>query len=780
MNILETAVAAAKAGIAVIPVKEDGSKEPAIAWKAYEERLPTKEELTSWFVKQERTGLGFVCGVASGGLELLEFDDPEAIIAFKTASVEAGLWAVVKRLELGYCETTPGGGIHWLYRVPEPLKNTKLASRPCPGPPDCTKHVPGKPHVMIETRGLGGYVVVAPSHGKVHETGNAYELRAGGIASIPDLTGDERDEVFALAQILDQMPRPTVEPRPHIQAGAAAENGDRPGDDFNRRAAWVAVLEPHGWKHVRRIGHLDYWRRPGKQHGNHSATTGIRGGDVSADYLYVFSSATDFDAERGYSKFAAYTILNHGSDDSAYAASARALRAQGYGGESGERYDKDIEEILAKAEGSASESVGPRHAERSSDYHFETAFPPDHFVAKYIAYASQMTDAAHEYHEALAVALLSACTPGLRAHLSAWPNGLSTNLYMVMVGSSTRSRKSTAIGRMKGLLARVDDMALFPDRFSTEAMLEQLAMRPRRPAIWFPDEWGQVLENMPRQPLLEDALLRLYDSPRTYDYARHSKRIKGGDKVEDHDRVVDPHWGIVGATTEAVFDAISSRAVQSGFLPRFAYIYPEHLPERMALKASAPAAADAERELVTYLRNLYQWSTIVFDTAVVRFEEDALALIDDFMIEVEEAGDTMLARLPPMALKVAMLASAGSYVPSNPLLEVTVEHARIGVALVRRWGEFARRFANDIGGFDAMERRFHGRCDKALAFVRVTSRRSRQEVMRELRVSAEELDRIQRTLHERGVIALKQGEASGGRPPLFWEAVSIADGSARK
>lgn len=788
-TILDTAVAASKAGICVVPVKEDGSKQPDLpAWTQFQERLPSKVELTDWFVRQERTGLGFICGKVSGGLELLEFDDPDAYHAFKAACVEEGLWPVLKTLEAGYFETTPGGGVHLLYRTPAPLKNTKLAVKPCPGAPVCTKHAAGKPHVLAETRGEGGFVVVAPSHGAVHATGGEYVQRGNGVAALPELDTDTRDHLFLVAQSLDQMPRPSAEPQPRIRSEAS---GERPGDDFNARADWMEdVLGPHGWKVVKRYGGLTYVRRPGKSD-SHSATFGPRG---DGDYLYVFSSSTEFDTERGYSKFAAYTLLNYGASDADFATAARELRTQGYGGAYG-----DVSDLLAgggsqlESEASAGERGDtpplasstdvpdePKAVSfRSADYRFESAFPPGHFVARYVEYASQLTDAAHEYHEALGVALLSACTPGLRARLSAWPNGLATNLYMVMVGSSTRSRKSTAIGRMKAILDQVDDTAVFPDRFSTEAMLEQLAMRPRRPAIWFPDEWGQVLENMPRQPLLEDALLRLYDSPRAYDYARHSKRIKGGDKVDDHDRVVDPHWSIVGATTEAVFDAISSRAIQSGFLPRFAYIYPEHLPARMPLRANAPAAVDLERELVGYLRNLYSWSSIVYDTAVVRFTEDALAAVDDFMIEVEESGDTMLARLPPMALKVAMLCAVGREVPSNTILDVGIEDARVGVAMARRWGEFAQRFAADIGGFDALERRFQGRCDKALAFVRFTGKRSRQELMRELRVSAEELDRIQRTLLERGVIVLKQGESAGGRPPLFWEAASIADGGAR-
>src|SRR5262249_48813656 len=55
-----------------------------------------------------------------------------------------------------------------------------------------------------------------------------------------------------------------------------------------------------------------------------SATTGHDGHDV----LYVFTTRTPFDAERGYGKFAAYAVLEHGGD---FKAAARALHDRGFG-----------------------------------------------------------------------------------------------------------------------------------------------------------------------------------------------------------------------------------------------------------------------------------------------------------------------------------------------------------------------------------------------------------------------------------------------------------------
>jgi hypothetical protein len=106
-----------------------------------------------------------------------------------------------------------------------------------------------------------------------------------------------------------------------------------PGDDYNQRTDWAEILVPAGWTHVGTRGAVRYWRRPGKNIGI-SATTGY--GDQGRDLLYVFTTSSEFDAERSYSKFSAHALLQHGGD---YGAAAGALRKGGYGAPLPERND---------------------------------------------------------------------------------------------------------------------------------------------------------------------------------------------------------------------------------------------------------------------------------------------------------------------------------------------------------------------------------------------------------------------------------------------------------
>jgi putative DNA primase/helicase len=331
--LLDTAQALTAAGCCVIPVRPDGTKAPAARWEKYQHHLPAPDDLQGWFTGGRFDGLGVVCGAISGGLEMFEVEGRAVALVPELAQILAdnGAAELWQRLSSGYLEQSPSGGFHWLYRVVDgPARgNTKLARRPATAA-ELEENPKDRVKVLIETRGEGGFVVVAPSAGRTHDTGAAWRMIAGGPASIPAVTSDERDLLYLAASLLDAMPAADPGPAPSSSSPgpAPAYDGElRPGDDFNARASWDDILAPHGWRRTRKnfAGNGSAWTRPGKQHGV-SATTGTSSDGV--DRLYVFSSSTDFEPEQPYSKFAAYAHLNHGGD---MAAAASQLRHDGYG-----------------------------------------------------------------------------------------------------------------------------------------------------------------------------------------------------------------------------------------------------------------------------------------------------------------------------------------------------------------------------------------------------------------------------------------------------------------
>jgi len=326
------------AGCAVHPAKPDGSKMPRAwrgggpdgkyGWKRFStgelDRLPLADVMRE--CRQAVDGVGIFCGRASGNLEMVELEGRSAdlLAVLERLAVERGLSELWQRFEAGCSDTSPSGGIHWYLRVGDgpALGNTKLAERP--------GSTPGQTDVLAETRGQGGWVVVAGSFGRTHGSGRPYVMRTGSPATIPTFSAAERDSLYGLFRSLDEMPAVEPQPlRPMVRRERPA--GEiLPGDDYNQRATWEEILS--GWSRGQTVGDHQHWIRPGKTHGTSATTT--------ADVLYVFSSSAGLPTETGLSKFAAFAHLLHAGD---FRAAAAALYDLGYG----TRHEKKPSQALA-------------------------------------------------------------------------------------------------------------------------------------------------------------------------------------------------------------------------------------------------------------------------------------------------------------------------------------------------------------------------------------------------------------------------------------------------
>lgn len=310
--ILDAAMQLHDAGCCVLPAAADGTKRPALDWKRWQQQRPDRAETAR--LVQASTGIGVVCGTVSGHLEMLEAEVAavELLPQITAAMDDHDLGQQWRTITTGYAESSPAGGLHWLFRTPGPAHgNRKLARRPSDA----------GVQVLFETRGEGGWVVVAPSHGTTHPTGRPWTLVTGSPATIPTISCDDRDAIYAVLGLFDAMPTDNGGTAWTPSASAAA--GDRPGDEFNAKADWRDILD--GWTIVRRMGQGFAWRRPGKRDGI-SATTGQSTDGV--DRLYVFTTSTELPSEVPLTKFAAFAHLRHAGD---FRAAARDLAGQGYG-----------------------------------------------------------------------------------------------------------------------------------------------------------------------------------------------------------------------------------------------------------------------------------------------------------------------------------------------------------------------------------------------------------------------------------------------------------------
>ncbi len=253
--------------------------------------------------------VGLVCGKLSGNVEVIDFDlkydltgtlmkrYKEMVNEYNPKILDKLVW-----------QKTQSDGYHAIYRCENIEGNQKLAQR------EATEDemVGGdKVKVLIETRGEGGQIAIAPTI--------KYSLVKGTLESIPTITTEERETLLLCAANFNEYFQPQVN---YVVKKMTVE-GKSPLDDYDQRGDCVSLLERKGWKVVGEKGGKVLLRRPGDTNAAHSGNF-----DRDRNWFSVFSTSTQFKAQSPYKPSAVYAMLECGGD---YNEAAKRLSAEGYG-----------------------------------------------------------------------------------------------------------------------------------------------------------------------------------------------------------------------------------------------------------------------------------------------------------------------------------------------------------------------------------------------------------------------------------------------------------------
>ena len=285
MTILEAACKFVKKGCSILPTKPD--KSPNVkAWKGV--NIDLKEFNTAF-------GIGIKCGKASDGVECLDFDNHfgDAKKNLSEYLKEPLVLEIYNKYKLSI-ESTISGGFHMIYRCDKVDGNQKLASRP-KWDEISKRH---KPDAIIETRGEGGYFVVAPTEG--------YNVIRNDIFQINHISVEERDILINTAKSFNEWAEPIKN---------EYENKNKPGDYYNSKVESIDEMKSSllkaGWVEL----NGKKWRRPNKKTGI-SATLG----QVADNVFYCFTSnGFPFEPEKGYTPFQVVCLLDYNSDFKSFA-----------------------------------------------------------------------------------------------------------------------------------------------------------------------------------------------------------------------------------------------------------------------------------------------------------------------------------------------------------------------------------------------------------------------------------------------------------------------------
>ena len=288
MNLLQSAKNYANKGLSVIST--DNSKTSIFAWKKYQSKIATDQELEQMFNTPKAKGIAVICGAVSGNLEVIDVDCKYGIkwedYEAKILDAHPELYARLKIIK------TKSNGYHIYYRCETIEGNQKLAERPAT---DDEKFINpnAKQFVLIETRGEAGYVIAPPTEGYTPLDRN----------DIPIITIDERDLLLSIARSFTQL----IE---HIKQPVMPTTGSNltVWDDYNQRGDLIVLMEKHGWKVVREDDERYYLLRPGQ-------TTSVTSAVIFKDkrIFYPHTTSTSFQ-NKGYNPFAVYTHLECNGD----------------------------------------------------------------------------------------------------------------------------------------------------------------------------------------------------------------------------------------------------------------------------------------------------------------------------------------------------------------------------------------------------------------------------------------------------------------------------------
>jgi hypothetical protein len=281
------------------------------------------------------------------------------------------------------------------------------------------------------------------------------------------------------------------------------------------------------------------------------------------------------------------------------------------------------------------------------------------YIDRYVKWASKLSIAPKEYHEAVALAHLSAIVDRNVYMPFAWKK-IYPNLWILVLGQTRISKKSTAtedIGKQK-IFKDVDNSYLLPSDITPSKLFEILADRTKKgtggKGMMYVDEIGGFFAKLGRSDYMEggkDFLCNLYNNP---DSTTKATKRDGILEIEN------AYLTILGNTTEErLSKVIKEDDFLSGYMLRF-LLFNAPVPVNDYKTIYETREMEIERlELVKYL-------TEIKFSLEHRLTQAQFKLSDDANIEyvkyqkyidsiILKENKYWLAELPNQLIKIAIL-----------------------------------------------------------------------------------------------------------------------------
>lgn len=372
--------------------------------------------------------------------------------------------------------------------------------------------------------------------------------------------------------------------------------------------------------------------------------------------------------------------------------------------EGDEQDDEDEKQVI---------TIAPKPKPKSIDFltQYEKENLPRTFVDDYLAWATSKTDAPHEYHVAGAFTILSTVFSDFgHAHPQWGP--LPLNLWFMVLGSTTLSRKSTTKSLMLSVVEELEtDMYKYDlgSKFTAEGLDEALRNNANRSALLHRDEIQAFMKEADAKPYLQGVKGELTE---LYDGKVSGKLRASGDKNEQQRKGARVSMVLFAmGIEEQLAEYLTIEDFQSGFLTRFVFVTappPARTKENDRINQANPNEAKNGDPLLIGLtdrlreaRTMWEsWADPTGRTIPVMATEEAWERFNKFVTDVKDAADgaerkavveASVARLINSIIKAATLLAMWDMED-----EVSLKHMLAAINYCGMWFEHMIGMSNKI------------------------------------------------------------------------------------
>lgn len=392
----------------------------------------------------------------------------------------------------------------------------------------------------------------------------------------------------------------------------------------------------------------------------------------------------------------------------------------------------------------------------------------DLFIDRYRTWAYEATDAVEEFHDLSAVILLSTVIAN-SVRLDTSYGQMVPNLWGMILGDSTLSRKTTAMRMVTDIIAGIDpDLVLATDG-TAEGLLTGLESRPHKVSIFYKDELSGFFESINKREYLTgmpETLSALYDVPAIYTRRLRTAVI----------RIESPVFIFFGGgVRDKVYEALNENYVTQGFLPRFLIASGDTDIERLRRTGPPTEVGLAKRgAIVTEIADLYEHyaTDIMQNIAGQRVQMppriqailtqgawDKYGDIEQQMVYAANSSSIpglalpTFERLSRSMLKLACIISASRQVPKDEAIMVDELDVITAAHYIQIWGENSIE-AIINAGVKVSERIL----EKLVRVITEHPGILRSTIMQHYHLTKREADDVLSTLEDRGTVRKeKQG-----------------------